>query len=82
MQDQNKFNVAVAELMTFSNVMRDSSHLIGSQDFHVALTTLCILLAPMAPHIATEMWMELKYATRQLQLMAMQVMEMKGTSTR
>lgn len=68
MQDQNKFNVAVAELMTFSNVIRDSLHLIGSQDYHVALTTLCILLAPMAPHIATEMWMELKDAARNLQL--------------
>ena len=73
MQDQNTFNVAVAELMTFSNVIKDSPQLIGSCDYHEALCAMCTLLAPMAPHIASEMWEELKTAASHLQYVSPQV---------
>ena len=72
--DQDTFNVAVAELMTFSNVIRDSPHLMGSHDYHEALCTLCTLLAPMAPHLASEMWAELRSAARHLNLPLTQVL--------
>ena len=68
MEEQNTFNVAVAELMTFSNHIRNSPKLIGSHDYHEAICTLCILFAPMAPHMASEMWVELQDAAKHLQL--------------
>ena len=73
MEEQNTFNVAVAELMAFSNLIRDSAHLVGSCVYHMALCTLCTLLAPMAPHIASEMWVELREAARQVQITSPQV---------
>ena len=63
----------MAELMAFSNLIRDSAHLVGSCDYHMALCTLCTLLAPMAPHIASEMWVELREAARQVHFTLPQV---------
>jgi len=56
LEEKHTFNVAVAELMTLSNVLRDSQSVLGSEEFHQSLLTLCTLLAPMAPHIASELW--------------------------
>lgn len=57
MERRHSFNVAVAALMTLSNVLHDcSSSMAGSAEYHVALSTLSLLLAPMAPHMASEMW--------------------------
>ena len=72
-RDRSTYNVAVSELMIFSNLLKDSQHLVGSCDYHEALCTLCTLLAPMAPHIASEMWVELSDAARQLQMTSPQV---------
>ena len=55
--DQHTYNVAIAELMTFSNKLRDfRRELLGTPVFHRSLAVLCTLLAPMAPHIASELW--------------------------
>ena len=48
--------------MILSNLLRDSEN--GTPEFQNALTTLCILLAPMAPHFASEMWEHLREAAR------------------
>jgi leucyl-tRNA synthetase len=46
-----KFNTAVSELMTFTN------ELLSYEKVPVEMfQTLCILLSPFAPHIASEMW--------------------------
>ena len=50
------FNAAVNELMVLSNVLRDTQNVSDSEEFHQALVVLCKLLAPMAPHISSELW--------------------------
>ncbi len=56
-----KYNTAVSALMEFSNVLQD--HLQGggarSAAWDDATRTLVLLLAPMAPHIAEELWEKL-----------------------
>ena len=56
LEEKHTFNVAVAELMSLSNVLRDSPSVLHSEEFHQSLVTLCTLLAPMAPHMASELW--------------------------
>ena len=57
MERRHSFNVAVSALMTLSNVLQDcSSTMAGSAEYHMALSTLTVLLAPMAPHMASELW--------------------------
>ena len=79
-QEQNKFNRAVSILMAFSNHIKDSTHLIGSCDYHMALCTLCTLLAPMAPHVASEMWAELKEAAKHIQITSPKVCKINYTA--
>ena len=55
-QDRHAFNVAVSELMILSNTLRDTRHHRGSPVYQSALETLCLLLAPMAPHITSQLW--------------------------
>lgn len=65
--DQHTYNVAIAELMTFSNKLRDfRKELLGTPVFHRGLGVLCTLLAPMAPHIASELWEALSAAGERL----------------
>lgn len=62
-------NVAVSELMVLSNVLRElQSSLAGGAEFHASLSTLVRLLAPMAPHLASELWEGLKEVCRSLSL--------------
>ena len=42
--------------MVLSNVLRDTQNVSDSEEFHQALVVLCKLLAPMAPHISSELW--------------------------
>ena len=52
-----KFNAAVIELITLYNVLKDrQNETQNSEEFHHALVVLCQLLAPMAPHISSELW--------------------------
>lgn len=51
--------MAIAQLMKFCNHLRDfttRTELLGTAVYHQSLQTLCTLLAPMAPHIASELW--------------------------
>ena len=50
------FNAAVMELMILSKVLRNTQNVSDSEEFHQALVVLCKLLAPMAPHISSELW--------------------------
>ena len=57
MERRHSFNVAVSALMTLSNVLQGcSSSIAGSAEYHMALSTLTVLLAPMAPHMASQLW--------------------------
>ena len=55
-QQRYTFNVAVSKLMTLSNTLRDHKELRGSLEYHCALEAMCLLLAPMAPHITSQLW--------------------------
>ena len=43
--------------MELSNVLQDAEkNVSNSKEFHQALVVLCQLMAPMAPHISSELW--------------------------
>ena len=54
--ESHTYNVAVAQLMIFCNHLKEFKKLSGSLEYHCSLEVLCTLLAPMAPHIASELW--------------------------
>ena len=54
--ESHTYNVAVAQLMICCNHLKEFKKLSGSLEYHCSLEVLCILLAPMAPHIASELW--------------------------
>jgi len=58
------FNVAISELMKLSNFMGEKQNLAlsGSQVFSEALESLITMLAPLAPHNASEMYETLSTA--------------------
>lgn len=67
--DRHKYNVAVAELMKFSNGLSDlKTQSLGTRAYQQNLETLCTLLAPMAPHIALELWAALSVAGHTVQV--------------
>jgi leucyl-tRNA synthetase len=51
-----RFHVALAVLMEYLNWLRGQSGAIGPQSIRRAGQTLCLLLAPLAPHLAEELW--------------------------
>jgi leucyl-tRNA synthetase len=56
-----QFNTAVSELMKLSNAISDASCK-DSRVYQEAIETLIKLLAPLAPHIAEELWHLLGYS--------------------
>ena len=56
-----KFNTAVSALMEFSNALQDHLQAGGARSgvWDDAILTLVLLLAPMAPHLAEELWEKL-----------------------
>ena len=50
------YSIAEAQLMIFCNHLKEFKKLSGSLEYHRSLEVLCTLLAPMAPHIASELW--------------------------
>jgi leucyl-tRNA synthetase len=58
---QFSFNTMLAELMKFTNDLRDfrQTPVVNSWAWKEALDTLVLLLAPAAPHIAEELWVRL-----------------------
>lgn len=71
--DQHSYNVAVAELMIFFNKLKGFKDLKGTVEYHQSLSTLCTLLSPLAPHIASELWEMLNEAGQRLNLPKSQV---------
>jgi len=56
-----QLNTAISELMKLSNALQDSSDK-ASPTYAEGIETLLILLAPFAPHIASELWSLLGHA--------------------
>jgi leucyl-tRNA synthetase len=56
--DRFKFNTALASLMELSNTMSDAwtRKNVGSTAWREAVEKLIVLLAPMGPHVAEELW--------------------------
>ncbi|MCF8131723.1 MAG: leucine--tRNA ligase [Synechococcus sp. Tobar2m-G35] len=57
--DELQCNTAVAELMKLSNAMGSGLAAVGPAVAQEAVTTLLLLLAPFAPHLADELWEQL-----------------------
>ncbi|XP_067417830.1 leucine--tRNA ligase, mitochondrial isoform X2 [Emydura macquarii macquarii] len=62
------FNAAISRLMGLTNVLSQASQplILHSAEFEDALATLCIMVAPMAPHIASELWKGLAHMQNKL----------------
>jgi leucyl-tRNA synthetase len=57
--DTLRFNTSIASLMEFINFMTDrfNEGRWKTRSFHQSLDVLMVLLAPLAPHIAEELWL-------------------------
>ncbi|XP_042330781.1 probable leucine--tRNA ligase, mitochondrial [Sceloporus undulatus] len=62
------FNAAISQLMGLSNVLSQASKKVTlhSAEFEDALATLFVMLAPMAPHISSEIWKGLSHVQNKL----------------
>lgn len=62
------FNAAISRLMSLTNVLHQAPRplVLHSTEFEDALASLCIMVAPMAPHIASEMWKGLAHMQNKL----------------
>jgi leucyl-tRNA synthetase len=54
-EDEYQFNTAISELMKLSNALTDASDK-QSPIFAEGIRTIVVMLAPLAPHIADELW--------------------------
>jgi leucyl-tRNA synthetase len=56
--EQFAFNTYIAALMAFRNVLQEAqaTPLVGSPAWDEAIKTMLLLLAPITPHIAEELW--------------------------
>lgn len=69
LEKKHTFNVAVAEMMSLSNVLKGvSNSMSGSKQYHNSLLVLCKLLTPFAPHISAELWEDLRIASNKLEI--------------
>ncbi len=59
-----QFNTAIAELMTLVNVMskQKSQAIVTTPEWQEGVTALVKILAPIAPHLAEELWSRLGHA--------------------
>lgn len=58
--DHMQFNTAVSSMMELVNVLfKEKTAGVGGEDWRFALTSLVQLAAPIAPHIAEELWNQL-----------------------
>ena len=68
--------------MIYSNQLKDyEKDFLGTPEYHQNLRTLCVLLAPMAPHIASELWEALGEAGERLHIPKPKVYMLYNTST-
>ncbi len=61
LEGEYQFNTAVSELMKLSNALGDSP-CVNSPVYREGLETLLKLIAPFAPHLADELWHQLRYS--------------------
>jgi leucyl-tRNA synthetase len=54
--DQFRFNTAIAALMTLRNELKDRQSTAAKSEWDDAIRLYLLMLAPMAPHIAEELW--------------------------
>jgi leucyl-tRNA synthetase len=59
-EGEYQFNTAVSELMKLSNALTDATCK-DSAVYTEGIQTLLLLLAPLAPHIADELWQRIGY---------------------
>jgi len=59
LNDPYQFNTAVAELMKLSNALNSHGETCREPVLIEALAALVVLLAPFAPHLASELWQQL-----------------------
>ncbi|XP_038598209.1 probable leucine--tRNA ligase, mitochondrial [Tachyglossus aculeatus] len=61
-------NSVISHLMGLSNALWQASQriVLHSTEFEDALASLCIMTAPMAPHVASELWAGLAHAQNKL----------------
>uniref|UniRef100_A0A674HMG9 leucine--tRNA ligase n=1 Tax=Taeniopygia guttata TaxID=59729 RepID=A0A674HMG9_TAEGU len=66
--EDHLFNAAISRLMSLTNVLQQAPRPLAlhSTEFEDALASLCIMVAPMAPHIASEMWKGLAHVQNKL----------------
>lgn len=62
------FNAAISQLMSLSNILSQSSAQViqHSREFEDALASLIIMISPMAPHLASELWKGTGHVTHKL----------------
>ncbi len=54
-ETSHSFNVAIANLMKLSNFLGDFPHK-DSEVYYLGVRSMLIMLAPMAPHVSSELW--------------------------
>ncbi len=57
-----RFNTAIAALMEFLNAIEPAASSLEPRALHEVVETLVLLLSPLAPHIAEELWSRLGHA--------------------
>ncbi|XP_069586258.1 leucine--tRNA ligase, mitochondrial [Ranitomeya imitator] len=62
------FNAAISQLMSLSNVLLQTSPRVvqHSREFEDALASLIIMISPMAPHLASELWKGMGHVAHKL----------------
>ncbi|XP_075684703.1 leucine--tRNA ligase, mitochondrial [Rhinoderma darwinii] len=62
------FNAAISQLMSLSNILSQSSAQVvqHSREFEDALASLIIMISPMAPHLASELWKGMGHVVHKL----------------
>lgn len=62
LDEHQSFNVAIAELMKLSNLLGDKKQLNDTSAYKESLASLVKMLAPLAPHTASEMFEHLQHS--------------------
>ncbi|XP_072009502.1 leucine--tRNA ligase, mitochondrial isoform X1 [Engystomops pustulosus] len=62
------FNAAISQLMSLSNILSQASAQVvqHSKEYEDALASLIIMVSPMAPHLASELWKGMGHVTHKL----------------
>jgi leucyl-tRNA synthetase len=62
--DQFRFNTLIASLMELTNYLDDvyTRGSVGKSGWQIAIETLMLLIAPITPHLAEELWVQTGHA--------------------